>query len=131
MFRTFQYRLRRSWRGNLRLTAESLCGKVATSGIVPPWEYKLFEIRPKKSKVGAWLCGWGLLRQRPPFVNLRNSRSMTGMPVNFEMRRARSGEGRALPLRIALRYTGCVSSSFAKSRCFNFKGIVFNMVEES
>jgi hypothetical protein len=117
-------RLRRKM---LRQAVRSSCGEFATFGIDPPRGEKLIEILLKMSKVGPGICGWGLLRQRPLFVISRYSKNMTGMPVNFEMRRARSGEGRALPLRTALRYTGCVSSFFAISRCFCFKVMRFIM----
>lgn len=111
----------------LRQTIRSSCGESATFGIDPPGKQKLIEMLLKKSNVGPGLCGWGLLRQRPLFLISRYSKNMTGMPVNFEMRFARSGEGRALPLRTALRYTGCVSSFFAISRCLGFKVLRFIM----
>jgi hypothetical protein len=125
-----QYCRRRPRRRSLRLIVRSSCREFATFGIDPPRGEKLFEILPKKSKVGRGICGWGLLRQRPLFVISRYSKNMTGMPVNSEMRRARSGEGRALPLRTALRYTGCVLSFFAISRCFGFKAARFTMAQE-
>jgi hypothetical protein len=97
MFLTLQHRWRRPrMRENVRRTVESLCREFVTFDIAPPREQKLLKYSEKRVKWGLGIFGWGLLRQRPPFICPGYSSSMrvTAPPVASSMRRARSGEGR-------------------------------------
>ena len=70
MFATLQHRWPEHRKTNLRLAFEPLCGQAVTIVIVPPGEQKLLKYSEKRVKWGHLLCGWGLLRQRPPFCVL-------------------------------------------------------------
>jgi hypothetical protein len=69
MFLTLQHRWRRPrMRENVRRTVESLCREFVTFDIAPPREQKLLKYSEKRVKWVLGIFGWGLLRQRPPFI---------------------------------------------------------------